>query len=65
MGWRGGGAGWRLGRGFGAGRRMQGYRYGPWGCRGFPWLPRRWWATPFYGGYAYPWMTPAQRMSYW
>ena len=47
------GRGW-FGRGFGRGDwgwgRGRGNPY-PF-CRNFPWLPRRWWATPYTGRYA-------------
>jgi len=48
---RGGSARRNLGRfiargaGRGAGRTMVSNTF--WSCRRFPWLPRRWWATPY------------------
>lgn len=63
-GWPGGGGfgmgGFGRGRGFGVGfGRGNPYPF----CRFYPWLPRRWWATPYgaqygattpYGEYGYP-----------
>jgi hypothetical protein len=47
------GRGLGLGRGYGLGYYGSGYRYSPYVCQRFPWLPRWWWANPSYG-YSWP-----------
>jgi hypothetical protein len=49
------GRGLGLGRGYGLGYYGRGYRYSPYVCQRFPWLPRRWWANTSYG---YSWPIP-------
>ena len=67
------------GRGFGS--RGVGWSGPGWGrgnpypfCRSFPWLPRRWWATPYAGynagaipymGYGYPYYGTAGAPYQW
>jgi len=61
--------GWLFGFGRGLGRLWWAYFYNPWAiynpwvCARFPWLPRWWWAYPYYWywwsyGYPYYWWWP-------